>query len=104
MNGKITLEKYRAEESKAEALISFLGIGSVSLMDVNAAPLELMQGDIILLCSDGLYKSLSDDRILAIITDNDFDMQRAADELTAAALRYSGRGQDNTTVAILQYT
>lgn len=104
MNGKITLEKYRAEESKAEALISFLGIGSVSLMDVNEAPLELMQGDIILLCSDGLYKSLSDDRILAIITDNDFDMQRAADELTAAALRYSGRGQDNTTVAILQYT
>lgn len=101
--GKISLEYYRAEESKAEALISFLGIGNVSLIDISDQPLKLLQGDIVLLCSDGLYKSLSDERILAIISDNYFDMQRAADELTDAALRYSGRGQDNTTVTIVRY-
>lgn len=103
MKGEITLEQYRGEEHKAEALISFLGIGNVSLMDENEASLQLMQGDIILLCSDGLYKSLSEQMILAIISDNYFDMQRAADELTDAALRYSAKGQDNTTVVILHY-
>ena len=101
--GEITLEQYRSEEPKAEALISFLGIGNVSLIDENEAPLKLLQGDIVLLCSDGLYKSLSDERILAVLSDNYFDMQRAADELTAAALSYSGRGQDNTTVVIVKY-
>lgn len=102
-NGEITLEQYRSEEKKAEALISFLGIGNVSLIDENEAPLKLLQGDIVLLCSDGLYKSLSDERILAVISDNYFDLQRAADELTANALTYSGRGQDNTTVIIVKY-
>ena len=101
--GEITLEQYRSEENKAEALISFLGIGNVSLIDENEAPLKLIQGDMVLLCSDGLYKSLSDERILAIISDNYFDLQRAADELTEAALSYSGRGQDNATVVIVKY-
>ncbi len=101
--GEITLEQYRSEEKKAEALISYLGMGNVSLTDENEAPLQLLPGDIVLLCSDGLYKSVSDERILAVISDNYFDMQRAADELTAAALRYSGKGQDNTTVVIVKY-
>lgn len=101
--GRISIEQYRAEENKAEALISYLGMGNVSLIDISDKPLQLVQGDIVLLCSDGLYKSLSDDKILAIVSDNYFDMQRAADELTDAALRYSGRGQDNTTVAIVRY-
>ncbi len=104
MKGEITLEQYRGEEHKAEALISFLGIGNVSLMDENEAPIKLMQGDIVLICSDGLYKSLSEQMILAVISDNYFDMQRAADELTDAALRYSQRSQDNTTAVILQYS
>ena len=103
MKGEITLEQYRSEEHKAEALISFLGIGSVSLIDESENSLQLMQGDIILLCSDGLYKSLSEQMILAVISDNYFDMQRAADELTDAALRYSSKSQDNTTVVLLHY-
>ncbi len=104
MKGKISIEQYRSEESKAEALTSFLGIGNVSLIDQSETPVELLKGDIILLCSDGLYKSLSDDKILAIITDNFFDLQRAANELTASALKYSGRGQDNTTVVLVRYS
>ena len=102
-SGKITLEKYRSEEGRAEALTSFLGIGNVSLIDLSETPAELMEGDIILLCSDGLYKSLSDDKILAIILDNFFDMQRAADELTSSALAYAAKGQDNTTVVLVRY-
>ena len=103
LNGEINIDQYRSEEHKAEALISFLGIGNVSTIDESEKPLSLMQGDIVLLCSDGLYKSLSEEMILAVISDNYFDLQRAADELTDAALRYSGKSQDNTTVAIIRY-
>ena len=103
LKGEINLEQYRAEEPKAEALISYLGIGDVSLIDESEDPLQLRPDDIILLCSDGLYKSLTEQQILAILQDNWFDLQRAADELTAAALEYAVRGQDNTTVVIVRY-
>ena len=102
-NGEITLEQYRAEEPKAEALISYLGIGNVSLIDESEDPFQLRPGDVVLLCSDGLYKSLSEQQILSILQDNSFDLQRAADELTGAALEYAARGQDNTTVMIVRY-
>lgn len=104
MNGKLTKEQYHAEERQAEALISYLGVGELSLIDTDEKPLQLLAGDKVLLCSDGLYKSLSDDKIKAIIADNDFDLQRAADELTASALRVSPKAQDNTTVVLLRYS
>ena len=95
---KITIEQYHAAESQAAALISYL-----SLSDTDEKPLQLLEGDKVLICSDGLYRSLSEDRIKAVIDDNDFDLQRAARELTAAALRCAKKGQDNTTVILLRY-
>lgn len=103
-SGKLTKEQYHAEEGQAEALISYLGLGELSLIDTDEKPLQLLAGDMVLLCSDGLYKSLSEDKMKAIIADNDFDLQRAANELTAAALRQSSRSQDNTTVILLRYS
>lgn len=101
--GTITPEKYKAEECNAEALISYLGMGNVSLMDVNREPFSLEDRDIILLCSDGLYKSLTEEQILAIIKGNDINMQVLADTLTAQALGDKQSGQDNTSVVVLQY-
>lgn len=102
-SGKITIEKYKSEEYRAEALISFLGIGNVSLIEVNGNPFELIEGDVVLLCSDGLYKSLSEEQIKAIIKDNYFDYQKAADTLTKSALEFSNGAQDNTTVILISY-
>lgn len=104
-NGKITQEFYNIEEKKsqAEALISYLGMGHVSLMDINKIPFKLEPGDMVLLCSDGLYKSLSDSQIQALARDNDIDMNIAADRLCSMALRYGRGGQDNTSVLLLQY-
>ena len=62
-SGQITIEQYRHEQSDAEALISYLGMGNVSLMDTEERPLRLLSGDIVLICSDGLYKTLSDQQI-----------------------------------------
>ena len=65
--GQITKEQYIAEEDQAEALISYLGMGNVSLMDINNEPFILQENDIVLLCSDGLYKRLPDKDIMQII-------------------------------------
>lgn len=104
-SGAISQERYDVEEKtrQAEALISYLGIGSLSLMDINRVPFEMQEGDMVLLCSDGLYKSLNDSQIKALARDNDIDMNIAADRLCSMALR-CGRGvQDNTSVLIIQY-
>ena len=39
--GTITEEEYLSEEERAEALISFLGVGKLELMDINEEPFPL---------------------------------------------------------------
>lgn len=65
--GEITQDDYLREGARGEALISYLGMGNISIMDANPIPISLIDGDIIILCSDGLYKSLSEEQIAAII-------------------------------------
>ncbi len=101
--GKLTPEEYAAEEYRAEALISYLGMGNVSLMDINRQPFFLQEGDIVLLSSDGLYRSLSEEEIRDILKRHEADMQAAADALTAAALGGKKSGQDNTSVVAMRY-
>ncbi|MGN0158196.1 MAG: PP2C family protein-serine/threonine phosphatase [Brotaphodocola sp.] len=103
--GLIDQAFYRKEEKtpKAEALISFIGMNHVKYIDVNVNPIELQAGDIIMICSDGIYKSLNESQVFAMVRDNDLDMNIAADRMTAMALRYGIRGQDNTTAILLNY-
>lgn len=100
--GEITREEYAAQEHKAAALISYLGMGGIPLMEINRSPFPLGDGDIVLLSSDGLYKSLSEEEILRIIHKNRENMQSAALALTDAALGNKQSGQDNTSVVILR--
>ena len=101
-SGRITEEEYAKEEGRAEALISYLGMGDVSLMEINKNPFMLENRDIILLSSDGLYRSLSEQEILQIVKECGEDMQKAASELTAQALGEKVSGQDNTSVVVMQ--
>ena len=101
--GSITKEEYEKEEPRAEALISYLGMGNLSLMERNQQPFLLEDGDIILLASDGLYRSLPEDEILETVRENQEDMQKAAEQLTARALGEKQAGQDNTSVIVMQY-
>ena len=99
--GKMTAEEYSAEEYRAEALTSYLGIGNLSLMDISQKAYPLKEGDIMLLASDGLYRSLHEEDILMIVRKNRQDMQKAAEALTAAV--QGRKKQDNTSVVILRY-
>lgn len=102
-SGQITQEELEANKQK-EALISFLGIGNVSLMDVSQIPFEMQLGDIVILCSDGVTKTLPDFQIRDIMRNDAVSMQEKAKILVEAAVRGNTHSQDNTSVAILQYT
>ncbi len=100
--GQMSQEEAQAQRQK-EALISFLGIGNVRLMDVSEQPFELQFGDVVLLCSDGVTKTLEDYQIRDILVNDAKSMEEKAKILVDAAIRYNTHSQDNTSVAILQY-
>lgn len=104
-NGEIDRREFERESHtpQAEALISYIGIENLRLIDVNRTPIRLEEGDIVILSSDGVYKSLNDVQVCAMVCDNDIDMNIAAARLNAMALRYGVRGQDNTTSVLIRY-
>lgn len=101
--GTMTMEEYQANERHAEALISYIGMGNVSLMDINSTGFELEDNDIILLTSDGLYRLLTDEMIYNIVRRNMFDMSRAAQMLVREAEKRVINAQDNTSVVVVRY-
>lgn len=66
--------------------------------DCLLAPQPLCDGDIILLCSDGLSGLLRDSEMQAIIEHSSDDMNTLSDKLIDAAL--AAGGNDNVTVAV----
>lgn len=66
-DGLISRSKYHEEAGNGEALISFIGMGGILLMDLNEAGFSLQAGDTVLLCTDGLYRSVPDDEMLKIV-------------------------------------
>lgn len=101
-DGVISKEQFEAEAKsrQAEALISYLGMDGLDLTDVKG-PMMLEDGDILLLCSDGVYKSLDDSQIHAMVRDNDISMELAARRLLDMALFMAHGGQDNTTAVLI---
>ena len=77
-------------------------LGSRDDVDFETTSQELNDGDIVLLCSDGLTNMLSDRRILEIVSADSTDLLRGCDELVAAANAEGGR--DNISVILLRHT
>ena len=100
-SGEISLEEYARESAQAEALISFLGMGNVSLIDTGR--MRLNDRDQVLLCSDGLYRSLQDDQIAQIVAAGIGNPEKTADFLTACAFDEGQGAQDNTSVILIEY-
>jgi len=103
-SGTITRETYNRNLPKAEALISYLGIGDLRLVDHNAVPLRLCQGDKLILMSDGLYKLMSDEEISRIL-ENFSSLRDALQALELKArknAKNSAIQRDNMTVALIK--
>ncbi len=96
LHGRMT-----AEEASSSALQSVLirAIGIEPEVDVDANDELLMEGDTVLLCSDGLTRELSDEQIAGVLREND-DAQEAADALVELAKQAGG--DDNITVIVVR--
>lgn len=91
------------QDIRPDALVSFLGAESLTYIDINPEPMELLDGDTVILCSDGLYKSLTEEQIKVIFSYEYENLQKAAEFLTTAATMEARVHQDNTTVIVLKY-
>lgn len=100
--GQVTEEKYQSELKKGEALVSYLGIGGIRHEDRNVSPFLMEKGDQVLLCSDGLYKSLSEENIREVLRSSGTLYQKA-ERLVREAAAIGGSRQDNTSVILLRY-
>jgi protein phosphatase len=85
-----------ATHPERHVLSRAMGLGSV--IDVDLFSTFLKEDDIILLCSDGLTKMLSDAQMLSIILAHQDRPERLPSELIASALDEGG--VDNVTVVV----
>lgn len=100
-SGKISEEEFEREKGQAEALISYLGMDGLELLDVSRTPLCLEYGDRILLCSDGLYKCLSEEFLKEKLLYQREDIQTTVEKLMQDVLEADRRNKDNTTAVLL---
>lgn len=77
-------------------------LGAQDDVDFDVNSQELTDGDILLLCSDGLTNMLSDQKILEIVTTNIGDLQLACERLLADANEEGGR--DNISAILVRYS
>ncbi len=85
-----------AAHPERESLTSYLGGASLGEVDRSLIPLKVLPGDQLLLASDGLFKSLSLDRIEAILDES--GSGQACEALVRAVLEREEADQDNLTV------
>ncbi|MEO7160886.1 MAG: protein phosphatase 2C domain-containing protein [Polaromonas sp.] len=81
-------------------LFTCLGSPTQPIFDI-AGPFPLLQGDKLLLCSDGLWGSLSDAEIVRQLAGK--SVSEAVPELIENALRAGGEHGDNVTVLALEW-
>ncbi len=100
--GSLSQEEADSDPQR-DALVSYLGAPILEMVDISRGSFELLGGDLVLLCSDGLTKPLRDGQILALLTPPPERLAEAAHRLTAAAMDASPAGQDNTSVILMRY-
>jgi PPM family protein phosphatase len=70
-------------------------VGSDPDVDVDGFTIEAEEGDVFLICSDGLTDMVEDEEILELVHEHRDDLEKAVKSLVAAANR--GGGEDNIT-------
>ena len=90
----------RVEHLNRNILFTCLGSSAKPVFDVTG-PIRLMQGDKLLLCSDGLWGSLSDAEIVLQLAGK--PVADAVPDLVERALRAAGDTSDNVTVLAIEW-
>lgn len=99
LNGRMSYEE-AVHNKEGVKLTSFIGMGQLKHVDATLRSMALLPDDRILLMSDGIFNTLTEEgmeRILGACRDE----QQAADQFEQAILNAHMRDQDNFTAVIL---
>lgn len=83
-------------------LTSFIGMGKLRYLSASRSSIAIAPGDRILLMSDGVFGTLSDQQMAEILTKCP-DVTQAASLMENQVLAAQARGQDNFTAVILGF-
>ncbi len=86
--------------AQGSALISYIGMGGVSIMDISNNPIALVPDDYILLTTDGLFKALTDEDIKNTIR-SDITVAEKADKLLEMAEKLAPESRDNISFVLI---
>lgn len=101
VNGETSFEEAQ-ENPQRKSLTSFIGMGKLKYIDGSIKPIEATEGDLLLLMSDGVFNTLSEDEICEVLREYS-EPQQAAQEIEERILAYDRPKQDNFTAVILKY-
>ncbi|MBD5479352.1 MAG: serine/threonine-protein phosphatase [Lachnospiraceae bacterium] len=87
-------------DPKAEQLISYLGMGTAALFDGSDKSFETERGDKLLLCTDGLYRTVPQEEIAEIL-DSTKEVEVISNKLRGAVLAKKYSNQDNATWVVM---
>jgi len=99
LHGEISAQEAASDPQRA-ALTSYIGAGELSLIDQNETAFELQSGDRVLLMSDGVFGTLSDEEISYLMH---FNVNETAYKMQAMIEEKDKRNQDNYTALIIEY-
>lgn len=101
VNAGIMSPQDASQYPKQEALTSYLGIPELTEIDGSRTPLTLNSGDVILQCSDGLYRCLTSEMMNVVLT-AETNLQQTANRLMETALAQPGL-HDNTSLILTRF-
>jgi serine/threonine protein phosphatase PrpC len=91
-SGKLSEEEAHVHPQRS---VITRAVGTDPDVDIDGFTIEAEEGDVFLICSDGLTDMVEDEEILELVHRNRDDLEKAVKALVAAANR--GGGEDNIT-------
>lgn len=100
LSGKISKEEVLNNPMK-KRLTNYIGHDDFKDTEINKHPIELKQGDKIILCSDGIYNSISEFEMEKVLMKN-IEPFKASEEIINIINKKNYPKQDNATIIILK--
>ncbi|MCM3142680.1 protein phosphatase 2C domain-containing protein [Brevibacillus sp. MER 51] len=100
LSGEITKDEALDHPQKKQ-LINYLGYDNFQNIEIGREPFPLEKGDKVILCSDGVYDTLTEMELEQILFQN-IAAHDAADQIIEAVESKQKANQDNATILILE--
>lgn len=99
VNGEVTFEEAKTHP-KRSGLTSFIGMGELRYVDGSVRGVQIQQGDRLLLLSDGVFHTLSEEELQEIM-ERSACAEDAASVIQERILAYQKANQDNFTAVVM---